>query len=79
MNISTGTPTSPPNDGTATVINPLVGHDQYFETYWVGGSNFLPAMRSKSVQGGRPNDFRSTSIITKNYMEGLPYEKKLSF
>ena len=52
------------------------GHNS--ETYWVGGRNISPITRTKSVQAQRPNEFRSTSVIVKNFMEGLPDEKKLS-
>ena len=60
------------------VITPRMGDGQNSDMYWVGGSNAFPVTRAKSIQARRPNDFRSASIIVRNCMEGLPYEKEPS-
>ena len=67
MNHSTGSPTALSNYGAPTVITPHMGVGQNSETYLVGGRRLFPATRAKSIQAHRPNDFRSASIIAKNF------------
>ena len=47
------------------------------ETYWFSGSNNYIITKAKSIHARRPNDFRITSIISKNCIEGIPDKKKL--
>ena len=78
IDILAETPIVAPTAGTVTVITPCVVGGKNYETYWVLGSKLLLATRVKTAQARRPNDFRSTSVITKNCTEGLPDEKNIS-